>query len=295
MKEALDFGAQVKQLQNHKIIIENEEFAEAILKRINYYRLLGYFLPFKDKYSDTYPKIVFENVIKIYEFDAEMRTLLFELIEKIEEPIRTQISNYHGIKRGALGYYSPEWFERGDWHCEFLGEIARTVKRNSDKKSPHPVFKHHNEKYGGRYPIWVIADFLTLGTLSRFYSNMIIADRKRIACKLGYGETQLKSWLRCLTDLRNQCAHYSRLYYWTFSSIPASPSHIGARWGDLAEQRLFVQIMMLKFMYLDKDKWDSTIATRVICLIENYSPYIKLEHLGFPENWKALLLNKEVA
>ena len=49
----------------------------------------------------------------------------------------------------------------------------------------------------------------------------ITADQKEFAQKHYATIPQnLKSWLRCATDLRNICAHYGRLYYRIFSAIP---------------------------------------------------------------------------
>ena len=83
------------------------------------------------------------------------------------------------------------------------------------------VVTHYERKYDGLYPLWVIVEFFSLGMLSYFYSDLLRDDKKMIARALGCkSDEKLESWLRCLTDLRNRCAHYSRLYYWNFTSIP---------------------------------------------------------------------------
>ena len=46
MKEHLSYQQQVCRLQEHGILIEDEEKALQCLKQINYYRLRGYWLPF---------------------------------------------------------------------------------------------------------------------------------------------------------------------------------------------------------------------------------------------------------
>jgi abortive infection bacteriophage resistance protein len=65
-----------------------------ILKRINYYRLAGYLLPFKvseEKYIDG---ITFEKIVSLYDFDMRLRSLLLNVFEYVEISMRTGIS-YH--------------------------------------------------------------------------------------------------------------------------------------------------------------------------------------------------------
>lgn len=71
------------------------------------------------------------------------------------------------------------------------------------------VVQHHKEKYNGQFPIWVIIEFFSMGMLSYLYADLKSADQKMIA-KKSYHKSSvcLKSWLRCLTDLRNRCAQY---------------------------------------------------------------------------------------
>lgn len=74
---------------------------------------------------------------------------------------------------------------------------------------------------------------------------MITEDKKSIAMNLyRISPGQLESWLRCITDLRNRCAHYSRIYYWLFQAMPNDYDYI-------ADRKLFSQLLMLKFLYPD--------------------------------------------
>ena len=98
----------------------------------------------------------------------------------------------------------------------------------------------------------------------------------------------LSSWLRCLTDLRNRCAHYSRLYYWKFSAIPKIPQ------GDsfVADRTLFSQVYMLKHLYPDKDSWNADVLNPLVVLLAKYKKNILKEHIGFPSDWESVLTYK---
>ena len=134
--------------------------------------------------------------------------------------------------------------------------------------------------------MWVIIEFFSMGTLSYLYADLLTPDKKQIAStSFNTSADCLQSWLRCLTDLRNRCAHYSRLYYWIFSAVPKTPQNAPYTF----DRKLFSQILMLKYLYPDKSNWISSVYISIETLVDEYLPDISLKHIGFPENWKELL------
>ena len=79
--------------------------------------------------------------------------------------------------------------------------------------------KHHIEQYNGIFPIWVISELFTFGVLSRFYADMPLEDQKYLA-KSEYCTTpgNIRSWLRCCSDLRNT----RKLVFRAFITFPTS-------------------------------------------------------------------------
>ncbi|WPP00446.1 Abi family protein [Pseudomonas sp. HR96] len=53
---------------------------------------------------------------------------------------------------------------------------------------------------------------MTIGQLSRLFSDLHLHHRKTVAAKFGYNESVLVTWLKSLTILRNVCAHHGRLW-----------------------------------------------------------------------------------
>ena len=98
---------------------------------------------------------------------------------------------------------------------------------------------YYQAKYDGKFPLWVIVEFFSIGMLSHFYTDLQTEDKKAIA-RILYGTSykNLESWLRCLTDLRNKCAHYSRIYYWIFPALPKIPRND----TYIPTRRLFAQL-----------------------------------------------------
>jgi abortive infection bacteriophage resistance protein len=106
-KAATTFDKQIEQLKSRGLVIADEALAKHYLQNISYYRLAGYWWPMQaDKVLHTFkPKSTFENVIAIYNFDRELRLLLFDVIERIEIGFRTRLI-YH-----LSHEISPWWFE----------------------------------------------------------------------------------------------------------------------------------------------------------------------------------------
>ena len=281
VKSATTFQQQVDLIKRH-FPIDNEEQCISFLNHANYYRLSAYFLPFKNSDGTYLPNISFQQIQQIYQFDSHIRAIIFQAIEQIEFYLRTQLAYYIGHTYGALGYRQSENFSTRHNAEKFKQKLEQCIEENSTTL----VVKHHQQKYNGNFPIWVIIEFFSMGMLSYLYSDMKTADQKALA-KNSFSTSVpcITSWLRCLTDLRNRCAHYSRLYFWSFSAIPKMPKDS----PHTANNKLFSQLIMLKYLYPDKAHWNNYYLLQFSALMEQYQTAISLEHIGFPENWEELL------
>lgn len=287
IKQAKTYEEQVAIIEGKGFIIEDKEACVDFLKEANYYRLSAYFLPFRKKDGTYIPNVSFNRVQRIYDFDSRVRALLFQTIEEIEFFLRTQLAYYSGHKFGALGYLKDSNFSNKHDTEKFHKKVNTCIKENQQTL----VVKHHNEMYDGKFPIWVIVEFFSIGMLSYFYGDLITEDQKALSKEMyGTSPACLKSWLRCITDLRNRCAHYSRIYYWSFPALPKMPNDCAC----IADRKLFTQIMMLKFLYPNADKWNTTVVIGIKALIEEFEHDIALKHIGFPQDWEVQLINKNV-
>lgn len=282
LKPATTYDEQLNKMKQRGCVIADEVWAKNILQQINYYRLTAYFLPYK-KPDETYAKgTTFNNMYRIYEFDRKLRYLLFTTIEEVEIMLRAQLSYYHAHKYGALGYEDKEKFNNKHNHDRFINQIAEDIEHNKNK----PTVKHHREFYEGKFPVWVIIELFTMGQLSFFYSDMLRADKKAIAKNLyGTTDTNMESWLKCLTELRNNCAHYSRLYDTVLISTPATPKSF----SYTLRNKVFDYIVVLKFLYYDPIKWNYEFMPNLEALISEYESSITFECIGFPQNWQKIL------
>lgn len=276
-KKATTYDEQIALLRKHGAVIVDEAFCRRKLSALNYYRFTAYFLPFRQKDGNYLPETSFHRVYRIYEFDRKLRSLLFSTIEEVEIFLRSKLAYFHGHKYGPYGYMNPEHYSSSHEADKFHETIERAIK-NNDKVL---FVKHHIEHYDGKFPIWVIVELFTLGMLSRFYADMTTADKKALAKDI-YATTakNISSWLRCITDLRNICAHYGRLYYRILPAIPA-----GFDIPDAAKRRLWGALLALRGLYPDRDKWNYAFMPGIEALFDTYHGDIDLYHIAFPEDW----------
>ena len=283
VKKPKTFEQQLNLLSEKGCIISDYYHTLQVIQNVNYYRMSAYFLPFKKEDGHFLEGTSFNNVFRIYEFDRKLRGLLFTIVEEIELGLRAQLSYYHAHKYGALGYLSQDSFNaKRHNHERFIEHIQKAIDNNKTQS----FVKHHLNKYDGNFPLWVIIELFTMGELSLFYSDMITADKKELAKNLfNSTHSNVSVWLRCLTDLRNYCAHYSRLYYNLFPAIPPTPKDF----PYILNKRIFDYILVLKFLYHDPIKWNNEFVINLDNLTLEYSDCINLKHIGFPDNWIRIL------
>lgn len=258
------------------LIVENEELAIEQLKLRNYYRLTAYALHLKR--DDVFlPGTSFEQLVRLYDFDARLRNMLTPLLEQIEIAFRTHIAYLLANKYGdPLSYRDSSHFANEGYHEKFLMELENEIRRSKE------IFAtHHKTKYHGQFPIWVAVELMSFGNLSKLYRNMKAEDKKEIAHEhYSLPSEYAESWLQTLAYARNLCAHYSRLYNktLTFKSTLFSPDK-----KKLSNQRIFAAIFIMKRLTKVEASW-RTFLSSLVGLIETYEDVIDLELIGFPEN-----------
>src|SRR5690606_6390940 len=109
-------------------------------------------------------------------------------------------------------------------------------------------------KYDGNIPVWVAVEVLSFGSLSKLFSNMKKEARSEIA-KRNYlvPSIYLESWLKCLSHIRNICAHYGRLYNRSLTTKPRLDRK--AKKLKFPQGKIFAHIYILKELIHDRNKW----------------------------------------
>lgn len=173
---------------------------------------------------------------------------------------------------------------------EWLRRLDEKFKKATNKED---FAKHFAEKYpNDTPPIWVAVEVWDFGTMSHFFSGMKISDRDKIAQKYGLPSGDVfESWLRNLNDVRNFCAHHSRLWNRNMSSVPTWPTngvlpdldHV----TEPVRSRLYASAVILRHllkMINPSSKWADRLIAHVGELPPN--PRIPLESAGFFAGWE---------
>ncbi len=279
VKNPATIKAQLEKIKSRGCIIEDEEMSNFVLENINYYRLVHYFAIFLENKGKYREGTTFNKVMRVYDFDRLLRSLMLTVLEEVEISLRAHVSNYHALKYGALGYLNESCFDVHHNHKHFTGKIDRLVETNTGEE----LVTHHMRKYGGAFPLWVIMELFSFGMLNTFYSDLKTDDKKAIADKAyGLPYRCVEDWIYCLSDLRNMCAHYNRLYANKMDSTPKQPPNYPRPLTD----SLYDHIIILKELFPRDDTWRSTFLMRLEMLMLEYGDVVELQHIGFPENWR---------
>lgn len=227
---------------------------------------------------------LFEEIVQLYLFNANFRQLLFAQIEKIEVNLRCRISNYFSIKYGVLGYKNADNFVNGIYYNDFVEDMEKEINRNSKA----PFVKNFKTNYeNGDIPFYALVELFSFGTLSKFYKNMKNTDKKAIASSFGIGYTYLESWIENIAFVRNICAHYGRVYNVNLSKTPILYKQYIA--DGISNLRVFATLLCMKHILKNDNHWKDFVD-QIELLFEKYTS-VKPKLMGFPNNWKKLLLD----
>lgn len=277
------YDEQIALLKSRGLIINNDETAKDILKRMNYYRLSAYSLTLR-KNDQFYPGVSIEDIVSLYDFDADLRKIIFEFSEIAETSARAYIAYYHAQKYGPLGYLNNQNFESELNHSIFLKELFSAIKRSSD------IFViHHKEDLEGIYPVWVAIEETTFGALSKFYKNMLVEDRKAIAKEFyGIPRKYVENFMQCASVARNIAAHGGRFY----NRVKLNPAvNLPSKVSFIENDRPAAYIYAIYSLIPDRKKYFMLTALQRTF---SHHPYAKPQYLGLPENWFQLFEDSQI-
>jgi abortive infection bacteriophage resistance protein len=210
------------------MVIDDPSAAADLLSVIGYYRLSGYWYPYRrqlgrgQRDDQFVTGTNFDTVVRLYDADRRLKLHVLDAIERVEIALRVMIGFTLG-KRGAYAHLDRTNLDgqftqpsRGN-RSKYDDWIAKVL--DAQQRSSEDFVVHFQRKYDGRLPVWVVTEILDFGSTAHLYRGLKAADRSAIARELnvvdgvgqGNGHT-LGNWLRVLNYVRNACAHHSRLW-----------------------------------------------------------------------------------
>ncbi len=281
---------QIEQLKSRGLKIDDPIFAEHYLSVISYYRLAGYWWPMQaDKVTHIFkPEARFETVIDLYNFDRELRLILFDAIERIEIGVRTKLIYYLSLDYGPWWFENPDLFSDKQHHAETLKFIDEELARSKET-----FILDHYKRYTNpsRPPAWKTLETVTIGNLSKLYRNLISCEaRTNVAKDLHVPKPEfLTSWFAAISIVRNICAHHGRLWNKKLPSRIKLFSNTSQPWlnqfpSAANSVKLYTSLCCVQYL-LNAISPGNHFKQRLKTLLKRYT-VVDLAAMGFPQDWQ---------
>lgn len=280
---------QIALLQSRNMQFRFAANAPHFLSTISYYRLKGYWWEMQDDNINHHFETgsYFEDVIDLYNFDRHFRLIVFNAIERIEIALRTKLIYHLSIGYGAEWYLNPSIFQDPKRFTSFLGKINMDMSNSSEEF----IVKHFDNHPNEMPESWKALEVLTLGALSKLYSNLKhqLPEKNRIATEFGLNNQKyLASWLLTITVIRNIIAHHGRLwnrviinkYDWPLNTPTPVLSYIPNNY-----QRRKIFPILSGILYLNNKISPGHQIKQELFNLFNQFPNTQLSKMGFPANW----------
>lgn len=302
-KPFLTFEKQLHNLIYHKkLIVTDPSYALSKLHDICYYSLIdGY----KDLFYNPMTRIYesgtrFEDIVALYEFDENLRALIFQYICHIEQKVRSLISYTfcEMYSENQTAYLTPSNYNYSKKNQYGIDHLIKMLTFEANTNTEH-IYVVHQRKTYGNVPLWVIMNTLTIGQTSKMYSFLNSSMQSKISTHYkNVSEKELSQYLKFLTHFRNICAHNERLF--SFQSrfeIPNTTLHQKMKIPKTGNQYIYGKhdlfAILISFRYLlskEEFLYFMKELTKLIHRFSNHTNYSKMDKLllamGFPPNWK---------
>lgn len=221
----------VKRLESLGMQVDGEAPGE-YLKKVGYHRLGGYryvfreMLPLEEQDLDArrfrldqyYPGSRLSEVRSLEQWDGKLRMVVLQGCSELEIRLRAAIAQVVA-RRDPYGYLEESNLNQSACATKVnkgtkLEGLRNTVAEAERIAANEDFIIHHKVSFPGvTLPIWALVDILSLGSLPYLLDLLKTEDGNEIAGQFGVRNgNSLATWLRAVADLRNVCAHNSRLF-----------------------------------------------------------------------------------
>lgn len=300
MKDWKSVEELINLLRERGMTITDEPRAKKALERFGYYRLSGYWYPFREFRADgTVGEQFVENthmseIVDLYVFDKRLRLLTLDALERIELALQVDVAH-------TIGKLDP----KAHTDITFLnsGVANKKERRNtksnlvlwSDKyeelkrRSKHRAFVRHNIQMYGELPIWVAIEIFDFGTLSHLFKMLRRVDRDEIAAKYGLpGGNVLEQWMKSLNYVRNVSAHHERLW----NNNIKDHADVPRQFGEIQranQYRLFRYLCILQFFLrhiCPSSTWKNRMREHLLSFPTPQNGVVTIEQIGIVDGWE---------
>lgn len=288
-------------IQKKQLNISDLSYAEEKLHDIGYYSLIsGYKDIFYNPMTRMYASSTkFSDIVALYEFDENLRSLVFKYICHIEQKIRSLISYAfcETFSENQVAYLNSSSYNISKKNSRDISKLISMLTYESTINMEHSYVVYQRNTYGN-VPLWVIMKTLTLGQTSKMYSFMLPSIKAKVSIHYSnITEKELIQYLKVLTVFRNICAHNERLFsYKSRFEIPDTILHKKMNIPKKGSQYLsgkhdmFALIIAFRYLLTKEDfKSFKKELTKLINAFSNTTSVSQKNKLllamHFPTNW----------
>lgn len=296
---------QIEILKNKNLIIDDEEYTKDILLRENYFFINGYRFPFMKSVNDRtfVDKANFRELYALFNFDRQLRNILFKNILILENNIKSiisyELSRKYGFKEKM--YLNHHNFTSDPKKSKQVNDLLKKIKRQINiNGAQHTATKHYQSNYG-YLPLWIVVKVLSFGIVGELYTILKPDDQEEIANTFKVDVESLLTYLPIIANYRNLCAHEDICYeHKTQKEIPITKYHESLGIPKLngtyiyGINDLFALIIILKELLTPDDfrMMLSEISYELDYLdgrLQSISIDKILDKMGFPKNYKDIV------
>ena len=172
-KQPTDITTQLAMLKRRGLIDSDEDTALKQLASISYFRLASYWKIFEtDETTHRFASGTrLEDVISLYTFDRELRSIIFTAIQDIEVALRTRIIHFFSLSHGAFWFMDASKFNNQNIFQTCLDNIQVELSRSKEE-----FLQEHFAKYSSPSmpPVWK-----TLEVVSFRQSLKVVCQHER--------------------------------------------------------------------------------------------------------------------
>lgn len=300
----------IQDLKAKNLSFRNEPDAEKLLSQISYYHFKIYLHPLIDKNGQN-PKhyqnnTFFETGVELYRFDEELRSLMFKIIAKIEVKLRSRLDHtISGISVDPFWYLNDSWFFTPGNNTRNIDSIRDRISsdfnREGEMYAKNFRSKYYNEshdKYKNLPPFWIASELMSLGQVFKIYSaidfsyfNGLSAPNNsalnNLAREFGARNYRvLVNWIQRIRDVRNRCAHHSRL--WNAKLAAASDINSLLTYMPTQTNRPYGTIVVVQQMIKSLQINSISLQQELQILFQRYPASVSyMSETGFPSNWSS--------
>lgn len=296
-----DIDEQISLLRKKGMTFSEDDIflAKEYFSRISYFRLKYYWKDYIDLETegDFVTGVSFSDIIQRYDFDQNLKSILFEAIGIIEIALRSKIINHMSKAAGnGLWYLDASLFENKEYHEDFVYDLKSEFGRCTEPFAREYINSHpdwnESSTDGDNPDAWKIIEAATFGTLSKMYKNLRsqLPQKAAIANDFGlYSTRDLSGWLEAISIMRNIVAHYSRLWNRTLSKKVTNPKSISGKWlkTPLSEgQTNRPYAVIVAVLHLCNVIYPSNTIKQQLLNLINAHKTLPIKTLGFTSNWQ---------